>query len=183
MAADTNRSIWPAGPGRGEFPARRSCLRLGPAIAVSAVFGIVLSLALPATATEVYRWVDENGVTQFGQRPPPGGAERVEIRPAAAAGSALPDARRERQQRLLDAYAHERESRRDAAVAEEEARRERAGRCAGIRRHLELLDYGGPIYIETDDGGRDYLSEARRQAERERTLAVGARECKGVPGW
>lgn len=35
-------------------------------------------LAAPAHATEVYRWVDENGVTHFTENPPPGvAADRV----------------------------------------------------------------------------------------------------------
>jgi hypothetical protein len=140
---------------------------------------IALGSPLQAVAADVYRWVGEDGVIQFGQRPPPGGAERVEISPPPPAGSSLSADRRERQQRLLDVYAHERKRKRDAVAAEKEARQLRAGQCADMRRYLDFLDHAGPVYFETDDGGRDYLSEAQRQAERRRVLAAGARGCEG----
>lgn len=38
-----------------------------------------LLAASPLAATEVFRWVDENGVIHFSQNPPPGNDERVEV--------------------------------------------------------------------------------------------------------
>jgi hypothetical protein len=181
MAADTNRLRWPASGDTPGGPAR--CPRKALTIAIRIVACVLLATPLHAAATEVYRWVDGDGVVQFGQRPPPGGAERVDIRPPAPAGSSLTDDRRERQQRLLDSYAHERERKREEAAAGEQARLQRAGQCAEMRRHLDFLDHGGPVYYETDDGGRDYLSEARRQTERRRILTAGARDCAGISGW
>ena len=41
----------------------------------------LLGLSTAASATEVYRWKDANGVTQYGERPPEGTqAERVALR-------------------------------------------------------------------------------------------------------
>lgn len=42
---------------------------------------LIFAISFPATA-QVYKWTDENGVTHFGQQPPPGQAEEVDTRPA-----------------------------------------------------------------------------------------------------
>ena len=78
-----------------------------------------LCLSLPAVA-EVYRWVDPDGQVHYGERPPPQGARKIEL-PEASESSPQPDReaaeRRARQQRLLDAYEHER-GRKLAAAAD-----------------------------------------------------------------
>jgi hypothetical protein len=45
------------------------------------MMALLLSWTLTAAATEMWRWVDENGVVHFSDRPRPG-AERVDMRPA-----------------------------------------------------------------------------------------------------
>lgn len=45
------------------------------------ILALLLMWTLPAAATEMWRWVDENGVVHFSDRPRPG-AERVDMRPA-----------------------------------------------------------------------------------------------------
>lgn len=48
---------------------------------------LLAALSFQATA-QVYKWVDENGVTHFGNQPPPGEKEEVEIRPSSSGSSA-----------------------------------------------------------------------------------------------
>lgn len=48
---------------------------------------LLLSLLGSAAAEGVYRWVDRDGVTHFGDRPEASWAERVEIAPLAKSGS------------------------------------------------------------------------------------------------
>jgi hypothetical protein len=45
------------------------------------MMALLLSWTLTAAGTEMWRWVDENGVVHFSDRPRPG-AERVDLRPA-----------------------------------------------------------------------------------------------------
>src|SRR5690554_4765402 len=47
-------------------------------------------LSFPASA-QVYKWVDENGVTHFGSQPPPGQQKPVDVKPASG-GTAAPAA-------------------------------------------------------------------------------------------
>lgn len=132
---------------------------------------------------DVYRWTDAAGQVHFGERPPPEGAERVEL--PKPAGSVPRDReageRRERQQRMLDSYAHEREQK-AAAAAEAAKTREQVERdCRDLQRYWRELNHGGPIYYKGDDDSRDYLDEQRRSAEKARVRATHLKHCGGEP--
>lgn len=47
---------------------------------------LLIVMALPAMATETWRWKDESGVVHYSDRPVPG-AERIKVGPAAGSGS------------------------------------------------------------------------------------------------
>ena len=148
------------------------------------LYPIVLLLAHPAVAAEVYRWTDEQGRVHYGERPPAQGAERLDL-PATGSPSTTPDAsateRRARQQRLLDAYAYERE-RKQAAQAEAAAReQELAQECARLQRYWRRLSFSGPIYIKGDAGERRYLSDQQRAAEIERLRPAYRAACGREP--
>ncbi len=61
-------------------------------------------LAFPVSA-QVYKWTDENGVTHFGNQPPPGQNEEVKIRgsqPESAGAESFPESDIIRQSRELE---------------------------------------------------------------------------------
>ncbi len=144
---------------------------------------VSLGVATAASA-EVYRWTDANGRVHYGERPPVG-AERIEL-PRQSPPPAMPtpsdSERRERQRRMLDAFAHKREQKRQRAERDAKARRERARECERIKRHWRQWTHPGPIYTEQPDGGRSYIDEAGRQAELERLRPAYRDACGEEPG-
>jgi hypothetical protein len=46
------------------------------------MLSLLLILSATTASAEVYKWVDDNGVVQYGDRPPAGGAETVDLPPS-----------------------------------------------------------------------------------------------------
>ncbi len=143
-----------------------------------------LMLTLTAAAADVYRWTDEQGQVHFGQRPPPGGAQRIELPERGElntyGGSDLSQ-RRERERRLLENYEYERmqKAAREARAAGE--RQQAAAECHKLQGHWRRLSFQGPIYFRREDGGRDYLSDEQRVAQKARLAPAYERACGRPP--
>ena len=96
----------------------------------------------------------------------------------AAAGSA---ARRARQQRVLEAYEYQRNQKKAEAARAAQARQRAAARCRELHRRWRSLSFPGPVYLSGPDGGRDYLSDEQRAAEKERMRPAYAQACGEEP--
>jgi hypothetical protein len=136
------------------------------------IFALCVVLAAMPAAADVYRWVDEDGRVHFGDRPPPGSAERIAVPVAPAPDAGLKD-RRLKRRRLLDAFEEERQLQEQAAkeAAQEAERRgqycrQAQDRLRGIeasRRVYELDENGNRAYRWWDDNEKEQaIAEARR---------------------
>lgn len=111
-----------------------------------------LLLALPVSASEIYRWVDSDGVVHYTDRPRDG-AERLTIRttapsaPAVASTAAAPGG----DQRELMA---EPDAEQTAEI--------RSANCTNSRDRLVRLQSAPRLYREGEDGERLYLDDAER---------------------
>ncbi|WP_428622730.1 DUF4124 domain-containing protein [Sedimenticola sp.] len=121
-------------------------------------------LWLTAASAAVYRWVDEQGRTQFGDRPPVDqSSEELPLKLRAPAQGNQPPAteqqRRELRQKMLDAYQQEREEKRQARKkrAAEEAKRKRA--CIEAKDRVREYESAAGLYDLQADGTRRYLSD------------------------
>jgi len=144
---------------------------------------LVLCLVFPAAA-DVYRWTDADGRVHYGERPPSQGAQRMDLPDAAPApGADDPDAsaRRTRQQRLLEAYEYERAQKEAEAARAERERQADADRCRALQQRWRRLSHPGPVYIGRADGGRDYLDEAQREAEKASMRPAYVQACGREP--
>lgn len=141
--------------------------------------------AFPVGAVEVYRWTDDNGQVHFGQRPPAtGSSSKISVPDGPASPpTADPSAvqRREKQQRLLDAYAYERGQRKAAEQRDAREKHENRQRCRALRSQWQRLAYAGPIYVKRADGGRIYLSDEQRRAEQDALRPSYVRYCGESP--
>lgn len=133
-------------------------------------------------AAEVYKWVDKNGKTHFGDKPPPHvtGAETLDVRPAPTSGNHAPSdaARRARRQRLLDDYAEQRSEKKLAAEKKKQQEQERKRRCAQARDNLENMRNASYLYDLDDKGERVvHSNESRQKMEREAERLI-AQHCR-----
>lgn len=138
---------------------------------------LVLTLTSVATATEVYRWKDANGITQYGERPPEGiSAQRVALRAepsvapappadaAAAVAAPIDDPN-------LSADERAELARQRALEAAAEARRQtRAAACARAQQNLQVLRANDYVSLREGEGTRTLTASERQEqiAENER---------------
>jgi hypothetical protein len=118
------------------------------------VLTLVSALATGHPAAEVYRWVDESGVTVYSQRPPPtGDAVRVEKDHAPHARDAQATRERVKAQaeKSFDDQEMRKEAERDESERAQESRR-RAENCAAARENLAMFQNLGRRRVRTADG-------------------------------
>ena len=114
--------------------------------------------AAPAQAV-LYKWVDEKGVTQYTETPPPEGkaAKKIDIAPSPAAQPSNDDWK----QRDLDSkqrhIKEDQQKDRDARNAEK-----RHYECLRAQREIDTLNKGIPVYHVDDHGQRVYLDDGER---------------------
>lgn len=130
-----------------------------------------------AAAQGVYRWVDENGVTSYGETPPDGvQAERTDVRYDRTNPVRL-QARLDEQRAVSDAIATRKDDEREVADEKKQIDAEnekiRAANCQLALDRQKKYDEAIRLYRPTEDGGRDYLTDQELDSERaEANLAV-----------
>lgn len=132
----------------------------------------------PLAMAGTYRWVDENGQTHFGDRPPANAnSDEVKLDPASAEPDAIARQRHERMQEFLEqseqqrAERNEREAREEALAAEQEAR------CEVLRGRLKYLKSVSRLYHVNNDGERVYIDDEQNEQFRREFRAQVQREC------
>lgn len=112
----------------------------------------------------MYKWVDDNGVTQYSQFPPPG-RQAENLSPQRAprpTGQNAPAAEQPAQDAAPQAPPGQ-QAAPDPAKAKAEAER-RTKNCGIARANLEKLTTGGRLRLMGDDGVAYYPTEEERQA-------------------
>jgi len=114
---------------------------------------LLLLASASATAGNLYKWTDANGVTQYSERPPAG--QKYETRRITASGASISE---------------------PAAAAEpaEDAQ------CVAARQNLALLNGSGPVMQDTDGDGKPdtQLDDGQRAAQRQLAESTAAVYCK-----
>ena len=128
---------------------------------------LVLLVLMPlAAAAQMYKWVDEKGVTHYSEAPPPDGkGAKVELK---ASGPAEPAPAIDWKQKELDARQQriQKEQREDHQKASEaNAKAVRTNRCLQSQRELSIVQMQRPIYQLNDKGEKVYLEDKDRQRE------------------
>jgi hypothetical protein len=130
---------------------------------------------LPATAGQVYRWLDENGQVQFTERAPPPGveAQAVPVRPTGPTpAQSAEELQRLRERARLGASG---EAPDDAGAAEptpeQKAQREqqRLKNCQTAQENLRVLEQSRRVMVKDDDGNLQPLDDEQRQAKLDET--------------
>lgn len=117
---------------------------------------LLLSAAATASAANLYKWKDANGVTQYSERPPAG--KQFETRRITASGASVAE----------------------PALAAEAGESEQ---CLGARKNLELLNGSAPVTQSVGADGKPGapLDDAQRAAQKQLAEAAAAVYCKPAP--
>ncbi len=135
---------------------------------------VVLALAAPVAGAQVYKWLDEKGRVQYGDKPPAGvNATPIEP-PAAPQGQPRPPedlAAKEAEFRRRQIQKREEEEK----LAREEKLRQQ--RCDQAKDQLAFAERARRRF-RFENGERVYLSDEERVAERETLGAAVAKYCR-----
>ena len=143
----------------------------------------LLLCAAPSSA-QMYKWVDDKGVTHYSESPPPGRkAQQVQTTPSpsppatpkpAEPASTWGDKERALRQRTIEReYAEETKRKKDAERA---ALRREA--CLEARYMIEALNSGVPVYKLNEKGEREYLPDNLRADRLQRAKENAETYCK-----
>ena len=128
---------------------------------IRAALAIVLGCAALAASAELYKWVDEKGVTQYSEQPPPDGkAKKLDITPSGPVRTAPDWKQRELESRKRRAEGDIASEKRQAA--DTAARRQV---CQNAARQLDVLQRQQPVYSFNDRGEKVYLDDKDRPSE------------------
>lgn len=172
-----------------------------PLLSWGAIFGTAtaLLLALPGAAMAQWKWRDANGVTQYTDRPPPAGTPETQIltRPAAvrapkivsasaAEAASAPSAQNQVQAKAKADEAEleaKRKKAEDQKAAERKAEEEkqakaRSENCARARNYERTLQSGQRLVRTNEKGEREFLDDAARNEEAQRTREAISSNCR-----
>lgn len=133
----------------------------------------ILSLAAAGAvfASDIYKWIDDEGNVHYGDRPVGAEPERLAIasRPTDPARIQMQaEARAEARARAAEEKAAE-QAGGPSPEEEKAAADERAAKCATLREQMQRFVTSRRIYREDEAGERVYLDEEEMQATRQRT--------------
>ncbi len=115
---------------------------------------------------QVYRWVDENGVTIYSQTPPPHAqAETVTTYQGAAPSAAEIQHRLDAETQNDDDYIEDRELAQQKKQQEQAMKAFRHNSCQTAKSNLEGLKVGGSRLMRNADGSYQRLTEEQRQTQ------------------
>lgn len=150
-----------------------------PVLQKFAACALCVWLAQPAAA-QIYKWVDANGVTHYGERPQTGGkSKEVELRGNAPAqpGSATPPAAgSDLKERELD-FRKRKVARDEEEARAAQAKAQRDDYCRRERVRMAELNEIGRMYVRDAQGERVFLSDAQRDAAVARREAEFKKHC------
>ena len=138
---------------------------------------LLWALLVPATA-QVYKWVDEKGVTHYGERPPEGKkAQQVEQRlatPGPAPGKSTQPSWKDkdlefRSRRVESQQAEAKQQQRDAAQRQA---------CNQARDHLAQMKMARGVYRLDEKGERVYQSDEERNTSTAELEQLVAQRCR-----
>jgi hypothetical protein len=143
---------------------------------------LLLALAgLPQLGwAEIYKWVDEKGVTHYTATPPPSGkAERLKTPAQAPAGSGSAPAAKSWQEKEIEfrqrRVEEEAQQQKEAASAARAAALRRA--CIAARVDLENLRMQRPIYRVDQRGERRFIEDKERAELIRKTEQAIQKDC------
>ena len=132
---------------------------------------LILSVAMAsaATASEIYKWTDEDGNVHYTDKPVEPSSERMNIATRSTDNAAVQSqtqARLDRKAEAAEAAGNKPAGQPPAALRAE--KKQRAEQCSMYRARLTKFTQSRHLYREDDAGERTYLDEAETQKTRDK---------------
>ena len=141
---------------------------------------LLLFLSSSVFATQIYKWVDENGQTQFSQFPPNNvdtNANKVDVKAQPASNPEAANRLKDMRQKLLESSVERNtESEKDKEDAEQAKRM--AENCERAKQHVRDLENNGRIYKTLENGERHWYSEQERMEQIQKAKEQASRFCQ-----
>jgi len=139
---------------------------------------LLFLLTTPIVQAGTYRWVDENGQTHFGDRPPTNAAsDEVELKAPAPSSDAAARERRQRMNEFLEQSQRERAERNEAEAKLEAKAAKHEARCEALRARLKYLKSVSGIYRLNSEGERVFVDDEENERIRQEFRARVQSEC------
>ncbi len=162
------------------------CLAREPRLVFALALGVMPFTALtPGAQAQIYKWVDEKGVTQYSTTPPPGKGQKIINTPAPVPGAAAKPAAK--QKTWQEKEVEFRERRANAEVKGNKEAEERAAAqlaaaekresCIAARTDLQAMTEQRPVFSLNERGERVYVEDKERPRLIENIKRVIARDC------
>jgi hypothetical protein len=146
---------------------------------ISYLLIILLLGCMGGANAEIYKWVDAQGNTHYGERPPADSdAESVTVRKGPSTPDPLLERHRNRQQKFLEVLQQEREEKEEQEKKNTQEREQRLHRCHRARDKLRSYRHAGGIYNIDKKGKRVYLDQEEREKAITRVEEDVRRYCK-----
>jgi uncharacterized protein DUF4124 len=145
---------------------------------------LILMVLLPAVAhAQLYKWVDENGHTQYSDRPPPAGVKsemlskgkQATVPPPVAPKPGATAASKELDLKKRQLTAEEKQKEEEQKAKEQAAHQEN---CDIARARLKTLEDGGRILKYDKVGERQYMSDEEIEQQKGPARAKAEEACK-----
>lgn len=156
------------------FPANRFLRTTGARAALALAACLIPT---PAAVAEMYRWVDESGVTVYSQRPPPDAPATTIApppKPNPAETERAYDRLKDQVTRDFDAK-EDQQKQAEAQAKRAEVQATRSNNCAIARKNLQTLEALGARRLLTSDGEYKRISDDER-AKRIQTMQKAIEE-------
>ena len=146
------------------------------------IFFAILAYSFSASATDVYRTIDENGRVKFSQFPPYKDAEKLKLKnsnkDASRNSQDSKASLQERQRKYSDYLQSERLERKQKRDQAKQEKAELASKCHTVRADLNDMNQGGISYYDLDENGeRVYIDESRVEAKKNRLRKYLEKNC------
>ena len=144
---------------------RTPLFRALPPLLVAVCLASLLAMSTPAAA-KLYKWVDENGVTQYTATPPPK-ADFKELKEPPKPAVPPAKAKTDLEQRIEDFNKRRDEGAKSKAEADKKAAElaQQKADCAQAKTNLSYYETHTRIKFKDKDGNITFLGEDQRQAK------------------
>ena len=131
-------------------------------------------------AAEIYKWIDENGVVHFGDRPGNSRTEKIDIEDSGNFLSVDPELEkhRQKQNRLLDRMEEERKMNEEDRAKRKEQQKKLNKTCMEAKDYKKNMKLAGRIYRLDDQGNRVFYSNEERKNYEKKVNDLISKYCK-----